>query len=126
MLLIFLLITLICTFSYSFENIYNIKGIYKKEGVPFGSVVINPYGTVEEIDYFLLPAEIDIGIYKVFLKKISTNVYEVIGKNIILIVKQELMPTYKNKYNLSFGESLIDLEYSSLLFSDKGILVTSQ
>lgn len=123
--LIMIIITIQFSFAYGFEKTFIVEEIYEKIVIPNNCKAITLWGFVEEIEYLIIPTKIDRGIYKIKVKKIKDDIYEIEGKDIILFVKEEILSSYNKDYKLSYGESLLDLTSTSILYKGLGYLVTN-
>lgn len=122
LLLVFIPILIV---GYGFETTYDVVGIYKKSNLPYGTKVINTFGSIEDASALLTPTKIESGVYKVRIKKMSSGIYEIVNKDIILEVKSSYSLSYNNEYKLEYGESLLDLSSSIYTYGSLGKLVTS-
>jgi hypothetical protein len=78
-----------------FGSSYDIEEIYGEQNVSNGTLAITRFGGMEEIEKILIPIRLDTGRYKVSVRKVDTNIYEIIGKDIYVKTRS----CYEGAYN---------------------------
>jgi hypothetical protein len=65
-------------------NLYDVEEIYDVQDVGDGALAITKYERNEEIKKVLIPIRLDMGRYRVAVRTVDTNLYEIIGKDIYI------------------------------------------
>lgn len=81
-----LIIILLCIFSTfnAFADEYDAVRIYEKQYVEYGVKAVDNLDEVREIQYLLVPAEVEDGSYSVNLTRIGNNLYQIDGTNLLI------------------------------------------
>lgn len=97
---------------------YDVKQIYEKVDLPDGAKAKKKYGSIDDAEYILVPKKLDKGTYKVKVNKLDSNLYEVVGKDIIIETKncyeyasyKEVIFKITSTYGYSLGEIYFDVK----------------
>lgn len=97
---------------------YDVKQIYEKVDLPDGAKAKKKYGSIDDAEYILVPKKLDKGTYKVKVNKLDSNLYEVIGKDIIIETKycyeyasrKEVILKITSTYGYTLGEIYFDMK----------------
>ncbi len=118
-IVVFILYLLLFITHFSFSQYwgssgsYDLEEIYGVQSVDYGTLAITNYGTMMEISKILVPIKLDVGRYRVAVRQVDTNLYEVIGKNIYVKTR--------SCYESAFNEDVI-LEITSSYGWSKGTI----
>jgi len=107
---LFVLIPLISWAQFGNNKSYDVEGLYRVQDVERGTIGIDTYGKAQKIEKLLIPIRINTGTYSVYIKRIDSNLYEVIGKNIYIMTKYCFEYTYGDdailKITSSYGYTI--------------------
>lgn len=120
-LLLFILatpFTLICQ-SWDDADIWEVEETYRLVEVTPGTMGRNLFGYYEEISDILVPTIIEAGIYRVELREVSSDLYEIRGTKFHLKLKH----SHLNKYSLTkFGVTIL-FDNTTPTYISKGKLI---
>ena len=74
---------------------YDVEEVFCVQDVENGTMAIARFGKIEEIEKILIPIRLDLGRYRVSIKKVDINLYEINGKDIYIKTRN----CYKSAYN---------------------------
>lgn len=66
------------------EDGYDVVALYRATELDYDDRIVDRYGNIEEAKYILEPTSFSSGYYKVRVKKIESNLYQIIGKDIFI------------------------------------------
>lgn len=97
---------------------YDVKQIYEKVDLPDGAKAKKKYGSIDDAEYILVPKKLEKGTYKVKVNKLDSNLYEVVGKDLIIETKycyeyasyKEVVLKITSTYGYSLGEIYFDVK----------------
>jgi hypothetical protein len=84
---------------------YDVEALYSFQDVSNGTIAITNLGQTVEIKKLLVPMRINVGTYSVQIKRVDSNLYEVIGKQIYIKTKYCYEYTYGNDAILEITSS---------------------
>lgn len=96
---IFLCMPVMSWSQYGSLKAYDVEVLYSVQNVTSGTIAITKMGQTEEIEKILVPMKLNPGTYKVNIKRIDSNIYEIVGGSIYIKTRY--------CYEYTYGEDAI-------------------
>jgi hypothetical protein len=91
---------------------YDVEAVYGVQNVEYGSLALDSFGNMVDVDKLLIPIQLNRGKYSVIVSKKNDNLYEIVGKDIYIKTKfcfefsynSEAVLDVTNSYGYSVGK----------------------
>jgi hypothetical protein len=102
--------------AFAQNNSYDIEEIYLAQNLKSGTLGLTKRGNSVELEKILVPVKVDTGRYSIYIQRVDTNLYEIIGKDIFIKTKYCYEYTYRENvimeitsiYGFSIGKIYFD------------------
>jgi len=98
--------------AFAQSSSYDIEKVYSAQKTKSETLGLTKMGTTVEVEKILVPMKIKPGIYSVQIKRVDTNLYEIIGKDIFIktrfcykyAFREKVIMEIKSNYGYSIGK----------------------